>query len=112
MTWLGVSFESGRPVDNARRRVVVTVLVFEVTESVLLATDLVDAFEDLTVSVPLDVVEYLGIPVRNECMLPVSSSAFAALTRGPTLPVPLGAADGDTGLNISSTESSSSANRW
>lgn len=42
--------------DNARRRVVVTVLVFEVTESVLLATDLVDAFEDLRVSVPLDVV--------------------------------------------------------
>ena len=48
--------ESGRPVESARRRVDVAVLAFEVTESVLLATERADALEGLTDSALLEAV--------------------------------------------------------
>lgn len=102
--WLGVSLESGRPVESARRLVDVTVLVFEVTDRVLLATERAEELDGLTDSVLLE-----ATLVRSECILPVSSSAFTALTRGPVLVVPLCVVDGDTGPYSSSTDSSSSA---
>lgn len=82
--WLGVSFESGRPVESAIRRVDVTVLVFEVTDRVLRATERTEALDGLTDSVFLE-----ATLERSECMLPVSSSAFTALTRAPVLVGPL-----------------------
>lgn len=87
--WLGVSLESGLPAESARRRVDVTVLVFEVAESVLLATERADALDGLTDSVLLEAVLWLRTLVRSECILPVSSSCFTVLTRGPVLVVPL-----------------------
>ena len=84
-----MSLESGLPVESARRRVDVTVLVFEVAESVLLATERADALDGLTDSVLLEAVLWLRTLVRSECILPVSSSGFTVLTRGPVLVVPL-----------------------